>query len=186
MKLHITTAKLIVVNVIAMMLLYFFWMNSWVHYAVASDPTMIIFVIIACLGWGLALCIRRSWQIDRELANIHDADQRLRPYTETSLQMRFANRLAFIQHLAGTVVILGLVGTVVGFIIALFGISPETLASMDTMVRAITQILSGMSVAFYTTLVGMLAALWLDFNLIVLNQSLSKLYFKLVEVNVPE
>lgn len=60
---------------------------------------------------------------------------------------------------------LGLIGTVIGFSIALLGIGEDSSSSASNAEATIRPLLSGMGVAIYTTLVGSVAALWHDVNL---------------------
>lgn len=56
---------------------------------------------------------------------------------------------------------LGLIGTVLGFIIALSGVDPEQAQNLDATKAMVATLIVGMSTALYTTLVGALANLWL-------------------------
>ena len=55
---------------------------------------------------------------------------------------------------AAALVVLGLVGTVIGFIIALSGVTAEDAGDVSTVRPMISTLISGMSVALYTTLGG--------------------------------
>lgn len=66
-----------------------------------------------------------------------------------------------VNYISRGVVLLGLIGTVVGFIMALSGVSVESISDFDNLAPMITSLISGMAVALYTTLVGSLAYLWL-------------------------
>jgi biopolymer transport protein ExbB/TolQ len=70
-------------------------------------------------------------------------------------------RTAIVRHIAGTLVILGLIGTVVGFIISLSGVNPEGVADAKSISPMISKLILGMSVALYTTLVGAILNVWL-------------------------
>jgi hypothetical protein len=175
-----TTAQLLLINTIALCMVYLFWLNSWVSLAISADPTYIIFVITGILVWGLYLSFKRSYQLDHEIDNLDQTKADLGNHTQESLTMRFGNRLQFIQFLSSSAVMLGLIGTIIGFIIGLYGIDPNMIVNLDTMVQSVVQILAGMSVAFYTTLVGCLVNIWLDFNIVVINQGLTRLFYRLV------
>ncbi|MGB0551804.1 MAG: MotA/TolQ/ExbB proton channel family protein [Alphaproteobacteria bacterium] len=49
---------------------------------------------------------------------------------------------------------LGLVGTVIGFIVALSGVDPESVCGASAAGPMVTKLILGMSIALYTTLVG--------------------------------
>lgn len=69
------------------------------------------------------------------------------------------------EHLARVevwLVTLGLIGNVVGFILALQEIDTGSLGSAEGVQRVAASLLAGMGVAFCSTLVGAVGALWLS------------------------
>lgn len=69
------------------------------------------------------------------------------------------------SHLVRTevwLVTLGLIGNVVGFIIALQHIDTGSLGSPEGVQRVAASLLAGMGVAFCSTLVGAIGALWIS------------------------
>ncbi len=60
--------------------------------------------------------------------------------------------------------LLGLIGTVVGFIIALSGVDVDLAADVNSVGPMISTLIGGMSVALYTTLVGAVLNIWLMVN----------------------
>ncbi len=54
----------------------------------------------------------------------------------------------------------GLIGTVVGFILALLTLDPSAATTADGAKEMVTTLVSGMGVALYTTLVGSLGYIW--------------------------
>lgn len=78
-----------------------------------------------------------------------------------------ATHAGYTQHLARVevwFVTLGLIGNVCGFIIALQHIDTAALSSTEGVQRVAAGLLSGMGVAFCSTLVGAVAALWTSTN----------------------
>jgi hypothetical protein len=53
---------------------------------------------------------------------------------------------------------------VLGFVIALSGVNPEAAGDVRAIAPMVTALISGMSVALYTTLVGAVLHLWLMVN----------------------
>jgi hypothetical protein len=76
----------------------------------------------------------------------------------------FAGRVNFLPHAKLWVVMLGLIGNIAGFIIALQGMSGGSLHDAAGLMKLATALLDGMSVAFCSTLVGAIAALWASTN----------------------
>lgn len=61
-------------------------------------------------------------------------------------------------------VTLGLIGNVVGFILALQNIDTGSLGTAEGVQKVAASLLAGMGVAFCSTLVGAVAALWISIN----------------------
>lgn len=74
----------------------------------------------------------------------------------------FLGRWGAVKWLSGRLPYLGLIGTVLGFSIALLGVDVEDFQDIDKMAENVGVLLSGMGVALYTTLLGAIAAFWLD------------------------
>ena len=90
------------------------------------------------------------------------------PWTRTVRQMladgfrlKITNRVAIVRHIANALVFLGLIGTVIGFIIALSGVDPESAGKAENVAAMVATLISGMSVALYTTLIGAILYTWL-------------------------
>jgi MotA/TolQ/ExbB proton channel family len=80
--------------------------------------------------------------------------------------LRFLHRWRDVQWLATNVVRLGLLGTVVGLIIAFSAATTGNAAADPSAVRPmITAVVNGMHVALYATLLGITVNLWLKINL---------------------
>jgi ubiquinone/menaquinone biosynthesis C-methylase UbiE len=77
----------------------------------------------------------------------------------SSLRLKLASRIAPIRYLANSLVLLGLIGTVIGFIIAFSGVRPEVASDVAAIGPMVSTLISGTSVALYTTLVGSLPRL---------------------------
>lgn len=78
------------------------------------------------------------------------------------LAAAFAGRTSHLHRTEVWLVTLGLIGNVVGFLIALQDIDTSSLASADGVQKVASNLLAGMGVAFCSTLVGAIAALWIS------------------------
>lgn len=74
----------------------------------------------------------------------------------------FFGRINHLARLEVWLVTLGLIGNVVGFIIALQHIDTGSLGSAEGVQRVAASLLAGMGVAFCSTLVGAVAAFWVS------------------------
>lgn len=80
------------------------------------------------------------------------------------LRMQLAHRLSLIRQVANALVFLGLIGTVIGFIISLSGVDPATVSDVNAVAPMVSKLVEGMGVALYTTLMGAALSLWLTLN----------------------
>ncbi|NKB76209.1 MAG: hypothetical protein GKR96_03980 [Gammaproteobacteria bacterium] len=78
------------------------------------------------------------------------------------LRSRLYSRISSIRLIANNLITLGLIGTVIGFIIALSGVEAERVADIAAVAPMVSTLIQGMSVALYTTLVGAIFHLWLS------------------------
>jgi biopolymer transport protein ExbB/TolQ len=70
---------------------------------------------------------------------------------------------------------------VIGFIIALSGVNPEAAADVSSVGPMVSTLISGMSVALYTTLVGAILNIWLMVNYRLLESGTVRLLASMVE-----
>lgn len=76
----------------------------------------------------------------------------------------FAGRTNLLPHAKVWFVMLGLIGNLIGFILAIKGMAGGSLDSAEGLMTLANALLDGMSVAFCSTLVGAIAALWTSTN----------------------
>jgi biopolymer transport protein ExbB/TolQ len=80
------------------------------------------------------------------------------------LRLKLTDHIIVVRIVANSLVLLGLIGTVIGFIIALSGIDPEAASQVENVAAIASTLINGMSVALNTTLVGALLYVWLIIN----------------------
>jgi hypothetical protein len=155
------------------------YLHGWIDAVRAADPTHQCTAIAGVFLAGLFICtmqvIRVSWELNevhakrpspgsragQYLAQIRGRPGDSRAILAAALKSKLLARTAIVRHIAATLVILGLVGTVIGFIIALSGVNPEGVADAKAIPPMISKLILGMSVALYTTLVGAVLNIWL-------------------------
>ena len=171
-----------VVNLVGLALLAGAYLEGWVGVVLAADATRLSLVIAALFVAGLAVCAGKVWRTSRELnlarsprppassrvarylAEIEGRDADSRAISAAVLRLKLFSRIGVVRHTAGSLVILGLIGTVVGFIIALSGVRPDAAADPSAIAPMVSTLIQGMSVALYTTLVGAALNIWLMVN----------------------
>lgn len=68
------------------------------------------------------------------------------------------------RWIADRLIFLGLLGTVVGFVIALSGVDPAKVGDVEAIGPMVGALLDGMATALFTTLIGSIGYLWLSVN----------------------
>ena len=100
----------------------------------------------------------------RYLGAIKSADGESRDVLRGVLRLKLTGRIAIVRHVANSLVFLGLIGTVIGFISALAGVDPIGASNAERTSEMVTKLITGMSVALNTTLVGAMLHVWLIVN----------------------
>ncbi|MDP6475992.1 MAG: MotA/TolQ/ExbB proton channel family protein [Alphaproteobacteria bacterium] len=174
--------RFLLVNLVGFALLGAAYLQGWVGKALASDSTGMVVLIFGLFVVGLVLCGWKVWRASSELNQIKAFDP-LRPsrvggylsairlrtaesrsITAELLKLKLSNRIGVVRQIANSLVLLGLIGTVVGFIIALSGVDVDLAADVNSVGPMISTLIGGMSVALYTTLVGAVLNIWLMVN----------------------
>jgi biopolymer transport protein ExbB/TolQ len=88
--------------------------------------------------------------------------------------------VAGVRHIGNLLVLLGLIGTVVGFIMALGGIDPGEVGDPSSIGPMVARLIKGMGVALNTTLLGAVLNIWLGFNARLLEAGCVRLFRRLV------
>ena len=81
-----------------------------------------------------------------------------------TLRLTLTDRIVTVRHLANGLIFLGLIGTVIGFIVALSGVDPAKANQVEHVTTMVATLVNGMSIALYTTLVGAVFYIWLTIN----------------------
>ena len=170
------------VNLLGFGLLAIAATQGMVAQILAADRTYLTAVIFIVFLGGLALCgwkiLRTSRELNRVrnfnplvpskaaeyLAKMRGSSSDSRAILAGALRLKLSQGIAAVRHTAGSLVLLGLIGTVIGFIIALSGVDPETASDVSAVAPMISTLISGMSTALYTTLVGSILNMWLMAN----------------------
>lgn len=196
---HLLLLRFALLNLLGFALLAVAHLHGLVETVVAGDRTYISVVIFVVFLIGLALCGGKIWSTSRELDALHrfraqpnatplpylapllTADAKRRNNLTGALRMKLSHRITVVRHVASNLVLLGLVGTVVGFIIALSGVDPARASDIKAIAPMVSTLIEGMSTALYTTLVGAVLNIWLMANHQVLAGGTVKLIAATVE-----
>ncbi len=175
------------------------YLNGWTQLVVNSDPTGIVLIIASVFCWGLLICGYQIWKINRDLNYIKTGNPTkssdwkeynflkkerkvaTRGSLVESLKIKLFSRISFVRYIANSLVLIGLVGTVVGFIIALSGVDPAIVSDINAIGPMVSTLITGMSVALYTTLVGAIFNIWLMLNYHLLARGMAELVTSILE-----
>jgi len=188
------------INAIGVGLLALAQLHGWLALILSADHTRLVAVIFLVFVSGLAVCTYRIFQTSLELNRAKSFDPLVpslateflaktrgrggesRAILISTLRLKLTQRIAVVRHTANSLVLLGLIGTVVGFIIALSGVDPEKAADFNAVTPMVSTLIEGMSTALYTTLVGAVLNVWLMVNYNLLVGGTVKLLSALVEL----
>ncbi|HLB13693.1 MAG TPA: MotA/TolQ/ExbB proton channel family protein [Burkholderiales bacterium] len=196
---YLLVLRFALLNVVGFALLAVAYAQGLVDRVIVADPTYLCVLIFLVFLGGLGICARKVWQTSRELNSLRECDAAGEPAAMPHLapllgrtaesranlagatRLRLSHRIAIVRNIGNTLVLLGLIGTVLGFIVALSGVDPERAADISAITPMVATLISGMSTALYTTLVGAVLNVWLMANHQLLASGTVKLIAALVE-----
>ena len=179
---YVLILRFALINLLGFALLGIAATQGFITQVIAADRTYLSVVIFAVFVAGLVLCGWKIWRTSRELnlvrnfnplvpskaaeylAKLRGSSSDSRAILAGTLRLKLSQGIAVVRQTAGSLVLLGLIGTVIGFIIALSGVDPETASDVSAVAPMISTLISGMSTALYTTLVGSILNIWLMIN----------------------
>lgn len=182
MRPYLLVLRFAAFNVPAFALLVTAWLEGWITTVVASDITHITsgIALVFIVGWLISA--HRIFHCSRELNAATDPNSttpsrtqwyrdlvdKARPEARSAiadcLRSRLYARIVVVRTIGNVLITLGLIGTVIGFIIALSGVDSNTVADVGAIGPMVSTLIKGMAVALYTTLVGSVFHVWLLVN----------------------
>lgn len=172
------------------------WLNGWIETIVQADSSRICILIFLLFLAGL---IATAWRIEKVTAELDNIERgrggRLDAFRRSvavsgnanairALELRLFGRIAFIRQIGNALVMLGLIGTVVGFVMALNGVDAGRASDAGAIGSMVGSMIRGMGVALYTTLVGSVLNLWLTANYQLLATGTANLAAALIDAGV--
>ena len=196
----------LLINSFFILLLYSAYLLGWIEKVFESDSSFLTYVIVVIffLVWLLSLFV--GIKLNNEFKYIIFKEKKgaafiyfellKRKFTNgsvtnfdqsilaSSLRAKLYLRIRFISYVANLLILLGLIGTVLGFIIAVGGLG-DSLSGGQNLTRVQTvlgQIVNGMGVALFTTLLGSIfGGIWLQLHYEILSSSVERLVIAIVE-----
>jgi hypothetical protein len=197
---YLLLLRFVLVNVLALALVGAAAGQGWVAQLLASEGSEFSLAIVAVFAVGLLWSAQRAVEVSQALNELKRyerdgtppmpaylratvaRDGQSRALLASTLKLRLVSRILPVKHIANSLVLLGLIGTVVGFIIALAGVNPDAAADIGAIGPMISTLIDGMAIALYTTLVGSLLHVWLMVNVRLLEGGTVKLLTATVEL----
>ena len=179
---YLLVLRFAVLNLVGVALVAAVWAHGWLDGMIATDVYHLVKLNVGVFLVGLTLCGSRILKLSQDLNELADnaynpdsranvyrraiagKDSQSRALVAEALKMKFGVRLGNIRHLANTIVLIGLIGTVIGFIIALSGVSAEAATDAKAIAPMVSTLILGMAIALYKTLVGSVLNVWLMAN----------------------
>lgn len=179
-------------NAVGFALILAFQLQGMIVPVFLADTSYIVYLISVMFLYGMALCGYRVWKTSRELnavkagqasklgyfANLRGAD---RESVKEAFEIKLFARISFVKYISSSLVMLGLVGTVIGFIMVLTNIPTNSVGDAAQVGQLVGALTKGMGVALYTTLVGSITNLWLNANYNMLRTGVVNLIAALLE-----
>ena len=195
---YLLLTRFIVINTFLGALVLAAFGQGWLDTMISARLAELTLIIVAVFLYGLAACGWKIWRLTvelnglameslpddnpltRYLDHVEASDSQSRALQAGTLRLELTDRIVSVRHIANTLIFLGLIGTVIGFIIALSAVDPNTAAEAENVASVIATLIDGMSVALNTTLVGATLYLWLTVNYRVLTSGTVSLIAEVV------
>ncbi len=179
---YLLFVRFTLVNTVATGLLVAAYLQGWLDGVLTAYLMELSVVIFLVFLYGLVLCGVEIWrhsvelndvkagtpdprsQAGRYMSQMRGANPESLSIKADALRLKLTDRIAGVRHIANALVFLGLIGTVIGFIIALSGVDPAAATEVENVATMISILINGMSVALHTTLVGAVLYIWLIVN----------------------
>lgn len=150
--------RMLIVNACVGAFLVWAGIQGYVGEIVWGDTSRITLAIIGLFAIGMWSLGVRTFKVSKMLNRLKEGKN-----VDIS-SVKFAAKGEHIDDISGWLVTLGLIGTVIGFIMALSSMDQSAMATAQGVQGAIGTLVEGMQVAIYTTLAGAFFGLWLDIN----------------------
>ena len=183
----------VALNLTGAAILLVFHLHGMVAPVYRADTSYIVYVISALFLYGMTLCGWRVWRTSQELNHAragnggkigHFAARSRYADPESvkeAFEIKLMARIAFVRYISSSLVMLGLLGTVIGFIMVLTNIPANAVGDAQQVGKLVGALTSGMGVALYTTLVGAIGNLWLNANYTILRTGVINLIAAILE-----
>ena len=188
------------INALGLVFVIVIYSQGYLSKAIKGDVTNVVVLIIFLFLIGLTLASIKAFWLSKELNHAYSSetknksmlneflkkakklDASARANLVSSIRINISVKISNIKFIANILVILGLIGTVIGFIIALSGVDGSISSNPEEVGKMVTSLVKGMSVALYTTLAGSILSVWLNICYQILSNGANRLTSRIIEV----
>ncbi len=157
---HLLIFRFLLINVVGFVGVGLAYQRGWLEYLFANDPTYITVAITSLFYFVWFTTLRRVVRTSRDL----DAQKAGACYMKPGKQSKVWAKIAWLLESSETMIGLGLIGTVIGFSIALSGVNEDSLGNAAGVTTALGPLMVGMKIALNTTIVGSILGMWNGIN----------------------
>lgn len=150
--------RLVLLNLCGVVITLWCWQRGYVAAMYEGDSSRITLIITGLFLVGLVSVFVRAVKVSRLLNKVkggHPVDLN---------GAKLSEKAAHIDDIPGWLTTLGLLGTVIGFFVALNGVGGNDLVSASGVQKVTAQLMGGMRIALTTTIIGAVFGLWLEIN----------------------
>ncbi|MGI9302536.1 MAG: hypothetical protein ACR2RB_07510 [Gammaproteobacteria bacterium] len=167
--------SVIAFNVALFALMLFAGIQGYLSLFIKADVTgFMVYLIAGIFLIGLLASLIKARHLYRETWLARNDEgvrlRRFRSHLESSinpvraLEIKISSELQIMDFVPDVLVALGFLGSLIGFYIATTGISPDAVSNAAAAVGMVSTVLSGIGVVLFTTIEGLIFALWIGVN----------------------
>ena len=156
---YLLLTRFIVLNVFFTSLVLAVYGQGWLDAMISARLVELTLIIVAVFLYGLAACGWKIWRLTLELNGLTEgnlpsnnpvvlyldhvakSDSQSRALQAGSLRLELTDRIINVRHIANALIFLGLIGTVIGFIIALSAVDPNAASDAENVAGVIATLI---------------------------------------------
>ncbi len=166
-RIHKEFPLLVAFNVLGATLIFYCYLNGFLHKVIAADSTgFMMYTIFFVATISISLGLYRSWFFSSQIKRLQQGQPSFLTIKKDSidlkgaLESKISSLLNYIHVSPQILTGLGLLGTVAGLVIMLSSMGGGVIGDAAAAKGAMSIILGGFALAIYTTLVGLFFAIW--------------------------
>lgn len=175
-------SKFLVFNGTAMAGLGAAWLAGWVDQVMKADQSGMAWLVAGTFVAGLVLSGWRLWKIAGEMDRLKSGHGRVQRFaSERALELKLFAKISNVRHIANSIMLMGLMGTVLGLIHGLHSVKGSSIGDAGAAAQVIGGLIGGMGTALYLSLVALVLSLWLNSNFQLLRTATANLAAEIIE-----